>query len=363
MNKVAGPSGLSFTGSMKDLQLYSVYDHTTLVLTATHSGGTITLLSETYWPDSDSNIYITELGTLLEPYCRQYGSLTVSVTVKEFTKDSETAATENTYDLGTVIFGEVDPLDSNGEDMEASDFVNSHFLSILTGEKITAMGRHEMISAYGAQQLTVSALLKDGSTFTEKGSTLGNCNSIGSIYDFDVSPDNIYDLVGGTTQTLVTYTVSAGDRKQTFRCIEDQVPPSPSFVFKNSFGCWEYAYCTGTHTKTSDYTRTTAKIGGKTRNYKVEEARKFKANTGALNRSMAAWFDDLFRSQAVYLFTDTIRNKDVIITDSKSEISNDDDDMPSFEFTWQYAQRLHNILESEKKRVRVFDNTFDYTFE
>lgn len=35
--------------------------------------------------------------------------------------------------------------------------------------------------------------------------------------------------------------------------------------------------------------------------------------------------------------------------------------MPSFEFTWQYSQKLHNIMDVE--RERVFDATFDYTFE
>ena len=51
----------------------------------------------------------------------------------------------------------------------------------------------------------------------------------------------------------------------------------------------------------------------------------------------------------------------MIITDSKAEYTNDDAALPRFTFTYQYAQRLHNVLQLQREG-RIFDNTFDNTF-
>ena len=101
------------------------------------------------------------------------------------------------------------------------------------------------------------------------------------------------------------------------------------------------------------------------RNYRIKETRVFEANTGVLTVPMANWVDELFRSQSVYIvnFVDGFAHvgKEVVITDSKSDNSNDDDFMPSFTFSYQYAQRVQNVLQLDRAG-RIFDNTFDNTF-
>lgn len=81
---------------------------------------------------------------------------------------------------------------------------------------------------------------------------------------------------------------------------------------------------------------------------------------------MANWVDELFRSQTVHVvnFKDGHPNigKEVIITESKSEYSNEDEELPRFTFSYQYAQRNHNVL-NLLRSGRIFDNTFDNTFE
>ena len=46
---------------------------------------------------------------------------------------------------------------------------------------------------------------------------------------------------------------------------------------------------------------------------------------------------------------------------SQSIIENDSDDMPAFEFSYSYAQRIHNVMQCAHAG-RIFDNTFDHTF-
>jgi hypothetical protein len=83
---------------------------------------------------------------------------------------------------------------------------------------------------------------------------------------------------------------------------------------------------------------------------------------------MAGWADDLFRSDEVYVVNvisgqvvSRDGGKQVVITDSKSELTNDDDHLPRFTFSYQYAQRIHNVLQMNRVG-RIFDNTFDHTF-
>ena len=167
---------------------------------------------------------------------------------------------------------------------------------------------------------------------------------------------------------LTAYTVTAGSRRQRFEMDLSEPDCAPILEFYNSFGVWEYIYCTGTHQVSPDYKRSAARIGGMLRNYRIEETRTFKADTGIMNTAMAAWADELFRSPEVYVVnvidgsvTSSDGGKEVVITDSKSENSNDDDHMPRFSFSYQYAQRIHNVLQMNRVG-RIFDNTFDHTF-
>ena len=76
---------------------------------------------------------------------------------------------------------------------------------------------------------------------------------------------------------------------------------------------------------------------------------------------MADWADDLFRSDSVYLWVDGTLGREVVLSDSKSEITNEEDHMPAFEFSYTYAQRIHNVMQPGRVG-RIFDHTFDHTF-
>ena len=127
----------------------------------------------------------------------------------------------------------------------------------------------------------------------------------------------------------------------------------------------ELLYCTGLHQVSPEYKRNQARLGRFLRTYKLEETRNFKADTGPLNRAMADWVDEVLRSDEVRVcnfYNGQVRpGKEVVITDSKSDRSNDDAELPRITFTYQYAQRNHNVLQLYREG-RIFDNTFDDTF-
>ena len=53
--------------------------------------------------------------------------------------------------------------------------------------------------------------------------------------------------------------------------------------------------------------------------------------------------------------------KEMIVSDPKVEYGNNIDELPRITFTVQYAQKNHNVIQTARAG-RIFDNTFDYTF-
>lgn len=304
---------------------------------------------ETLWPVNNL-VTLTELGMLLEPFARQHLELPLTVTARQLDDNDGQVYTQtvNPY----VYFSLADV------GVSAADFYASSFLTLLQGPKTTAIGRLEYLHYYGSGAASCTATYTDGTTasFTPQA-VAGN-----SVYTtIDVSP---YHFTA-SGKTLASFVVSAGQRRQQF-VIDFRNPDcAPILIFDNSFGVQELIYCTGTHKVDPSYERKQTRIGRMLRNYLLRETRTFQASTGALSTAMANWADDLFRSQEVRVVN--IVNgfasigKEVVITDSKSEHSNDDDSLPSFTFSYQYAQRIHNVLQPERAG-RIFDNTFDETF-
>lgn len=343
------PQQLCFSSSLADIVFGTNAGSGRLVMTLTHNGSSMNILDETYYADSDGTVTLYDLSSLLEPYARQYLEVVVNCS---FTDSAGTASVTPV----TVLFSMADV------DMPAETFVNTHFLSILNGEKMTAMGREERLYMYGTGTVTVSAYIQMASgEFVTSADELSPIQTTGNIRQYDVSPSEVESVLGLVGGKILSYDVECGMRSQRFVMTEDSVPPAPSLLFTNSFGCQEFIHCVGTHKKDSKYDRQSTRIHGKLRNYRITENRQFVANTGWLNEAMADWADELFRSEEVYLWVDDTVGRQVVISESKSEITNDDDNMPAFEFTYGYAQRIHNVLQPSHAG-RIFDNTFDATF-
>ncbi len=352
---ISQPSACCFSSDIEDIVFGSTSENGTLVLDIYHgrsggsSGTRVNVLEEILYPTIDGHIEVTDLGMLLEPYAKQYLVIHLECSF--------------TDDAGTVSVSPVEVHYSAADvGMSASDFLQNNFLTILTGEKITALGREERVYAAGVTTVAITAFVRLVSgQFQTLTSDMNAAITTAGISQFDVSPQTIKTLIALVSGKLLSYTVTAGARTQQFVVTEDDVPPAPSLIFTNSFGCQEFLHCVGTHKKDSKYERSTARIRARLRNYHITESREFTANTGWLNESMADWADELFRSEEVFLWVDGQIGREVVLNDSKSEISNEDDHMPAFEFKYVYAQRLHNVMQPTHAG-RIFDNTFDQTF-
>jgi len=343
------PDSFCFSSSIGDIVFATSEERGAmrLAVQAVGSSEEVVVISETLYA-IDSRITLCELDALLEPYARQYQEFTLTCTF-----DDGQAATISPV---TVFYAKADV------GMDASTFVTTHFLTTLNGEKETSLLRDEYLYARGASSASIAAsvLLPTGAIASLTASLPAEATNV--VSRFRVSPAYVASLLSMPEgATLLSYSVTAGQRVAKFVVVTEQLPPAPSLLFVNSFGCEELIHCVGTHKKESRFNRSQARILGQLTNYKVVEDRVFSANTGALRSSMAEWADELFRSDEVRHWYSGAPGKSIVITESKSEITNDDDNIPSFSFSYVYAQRIHNVLQPSHAG-RIFDYTFDFTF-
>lgn len=309
--------------------------------------GDAVLLDENYVPDSSGRVIIHDLQRLVEPYLKTNLIESFSYTITDADASPKTRSFTVQYCAAE-------------SSLSAQSFMEKYFLSSLMGEKVTSFGRKEYLHLVTSEACTLKAVctyLSNGE-LTVETKTVKEVAELDKVVTVEVS-SALFEVAG---KQLVKYEIQAGQRSQLYLVDAECFDVAPSLVFTNSFGCQETFYCTGTHEVDPQFSRSASLIGGKYRNYLIDENRVFSANTGVLNVPMSMWADDLFRSREVYLLEDNIPGKEITITESDSKRTNDYDAMYIYTFKYRYAQRNHNILHLPKAG-RIFDFTFDNTFE
>lgn len=346
---ISQPDKLCLTSMLADIVFETTSKNGKMRLSLTVDGVKTELLSETLWPDNNGRVTISGLSPLLSLYTK--GLDDVDVIFSCSFEDAEGVASIEDV---TLLYGTVDI------GMSTSEFLSTHFLTILDGEKLTSLNRQERLSWYGTDRsIIIEADLRLPNGNCIKGSwTRDESDSLPSYHTVDISPRKVQELLGMIGGRVLGYTVRVGQRYQSFRVIEEQILPEPSLVFENSFGCEEFLHCTGTLKRQTKYERSQVRIGGKIRQYDTREECQFTANTGWMNDAMCLWAEDLFRSEDIWLWRDGSRSKKVVINDSKSEWDNEEDSLIAYEFTYTYAQKIHNVR-WRRKRERIFTEQFE----
>ena len=301
-------------------------------------------------------VALTDLSKLFTPYARRKLIVDVGITVQDL--DSADGVISTSTAECQVAYCAAEIIDGTNH-ISAEAWFRWHFLTLLQNCKFTGEGRLEYLHYLGTDTASCKAYYNDGTSEVFDNITPVGGNTRFTTLDCSVA------LFKKEDKLPIYYDIKAGYRDFRFY-VEPKGNPSPALLFVNSFGVEELLYCRGVHKVSPTYQRNSTYIEGKLKNYNIEETRKFEADTGYLSTEMAAWADDLFRSDEVRIvtFSDCKPRvgKEVVITDSKSEVTNEDNAMARFTFTYQYAQKNHNVLEYAKEG-RIFDHTFDNTFD
>ncbi len=245
----------------------------------------------------------------------------------------------------------------------AEEFLPSFFLTILMTSKKTSLARYETLSFYPQESCNVYADVSYYANETVTTYTVellpADSVTMDSVNMVDVSPKQFIDESKGA---IVSIAIHAGQRLFTLE-VDDTLPlAEPALLFRNNFDCWETIYLTGIQETEYDIKRSQAYIDGMYKQYDIEDTELFKANSGVLLGNMLRLGMDLGRATTIFLLDSHGNTGDaVVLTESEIKYSNDDNVLPTFEYTYRRCTPVTALLKIARP-VKLFDDTFDTTF-
>lgn len=233
----------------------------------------------------------------------------------------------------------------------ASTFVQTQFLTLLTGTKHTYTGATEYVSLWSdtttAATLTVTHTSLSGTTPT----------TITTTHDITLTPGiNTFAIVIGEGFAVKA---TIGQLTQTYTVIRHATPPT-TLLFTNNFGAVESFHFFGTLQREHKPTRESAVINGKHYNYSISSIPTHQVHTGEITDGMKGLFDDIVTSRHLWHRLYGI-DTPLSVTDNEWQYTNSPTHIASGTLTWreQCGAPLHhpNITKD------IFDFTFDQTYE
>ena len=303
------------------------------------------LFSEKFTVDKEGVIEITTIGELLEPYLEK--KLNQEFSYRIVDAQEEVSKTFRVQYCRAEI------------DIPAAAFLKNFFLTTMQGDKSILLDTPEFIHFYeDTPSSVVAQVVYDVEGVIQKEEKILKTQTTAHVINtLEVSPY----LLEKEGAKLIEYTIKADARSQRYIIDYQSVEARPRLLFTNSFGCQETFLCKGTLELESKITRSAGWVNSQLRNFDTQEERIYKANTGYMTPAVANWAEDLIRSKEIYLLNDRTPGKEIVIVDSKVNRSMRFDELPSFTFDYQLAQRNHNVL-LFKEAGRIFDASFDITF-
>ncbi len=246
--------------------------------------------------------------------------------------------------------------------LDATKYLGDFYMTSGHGDRDTALGRKELLPVYDADGETAVAVCTYADSDTHALTYV--TKQLGDVVDFvelDVSPDIFDDQQG---MNLIAYEVQCGRRRQRYRVL-DLPEADPVLSFVNRFGCRELLYFTGAKTTTAAYTRDNINLNRAYRIYHITEIVSHEAQTGPLRPSMVAVAADLARAKDVWLYdvASSTEGDPVAITAADIKYTNEDHTIADLALTYRLTRRRTMQGDEATRALRVFDSTFDKTYE
>lgn len=353
-----------FSCQLPDLEFAISMNRAKVAVEVEKSGERLEVFSENLYPSLGGIIRLQDLDILLEPYAGRWLTFDLWISVEEQSVSTDSGGNEVATVTARATWNtSVVSCRANILNMTAEEWCSKRFMTLIDGAKTTAVGFLEYL--YFVGNLPSAPVCKAYFDDNTDRTVPLSYTSIGDGYGrIDASPANF--LSSG--RKLLSYEIKAGDRIQNY-VVDNNVEPevAPVLLFWNSFGVQELAYCTGELKQVASFERKQARIGRLKETYSMEEKENFKADTGYLTFPMANWWREVLRSKDIQVMTvvnggvEPGSGKPVVITSEKHEISNAADHLPRITFEYEYADRNHNVFDI-RREGRIFDDTFDYTF-
>lgn len=356
------PDTLSMVGSMNTFEIYCS-SKTDVVFALRYQGSSTNIVQHTYTPNDKNRITVSvkdiilpllsfEVKDSIEPYIQPNIMKAFVATVYEV--GSEGSKKEFTF---SVIRAGVDRLADS-----AANFLKTNFLTWQPQTKGVTYYSPEFLTYYAAEasEVKCKAYIPAGHGYEEKVLTLASLEA-GKVYTVPVQYAIIAKLLGDDGILPHVYEIwveQAGERVtyvQQYYASDMKSEEEEWFLFENSLGGVDCFRAYGNSENTAEHTHNVAEIEEDSEEYRVDTTRKFKKNTGFLDKKERLWMLDFFPSLGKYVYHGNSLRK---ITVTDSDVNYEAKELPSnYTFTYKYsdARPYLNISRSEVGSFKQLD--------
>ena len=355
------PDALSMVGSMNAFEIYCS-SKTDVVFALRYQGSSANIVQHTYTSNDKNRVTVSvkdiilpllsfEVKDSIEPYIQPNIMKAFVATVYEV--GSEGSKKEISF---SVIRAGVDRLADS-----AANFLKTNFLTWQPQTKEVTYYSPEFLTYYAAEACEVKckAYIPNGHGYEEKVLTLASLEA-GKVYTVPVQYAIIAKLLGDGILPHVyeIWVEQAGERVtyvQQYFAGGMKSEEEGWFLFENSLGGVDCFRAYGNSENTAEHTHNVAEIEEDSEEYRVDTTRKFKKNTGFLDKKERQWLLDFFPSLGKYVYHGSALRK---ITVTESDVNYEAKELPSnYTFTYKYsdARPYLNISRSEVGSFKQLD--------
>lgn len=351
MDILLSPDTLSLVGNINHIIISSVKDVSFTL--KDHASGSI-VIQHTYTPSRTGRIEVDvrdiirplllfSLRNVPDPYRQPEIVKTFDVTVQELDANGEPAGDTQTKTF-TVIRAGVDSLAETPD-----NFLQHNFLTWQPNVKPVTYYSPEFLTYYAIDATVIKC--KAHLDSSDKDLILAHI-AVGECWTVPVQ----YAIIAGKTNALPLYydiwaENSAGERLtyiQRYYADDIRSENEEWILFENSLGGIDTFRAYGVGQTTSEHTHNIAEIEEVAEEYRVDTTRKFKKNTGHLDRKERLWLLDFFPSLNKYIYTASHIRRIVV---TESDVNYLVRELPSnYNFTFKYAdaQPYLNLPRTDK---------------
>lgn len=356
------PDALSMVGSMNAFEIFST-SKADVVFVLRYKGSSANIVQHTYTPNDKNRITLSVKDIILpllsfevkdssEPYAQPNIMKSFVATVYEV--GSEDSKKEFTF---SVIRAGVDRLSDS-----ATNFLKNNFLTWQPQVKAVTYYSPEFLTYYATATsvMKCKAYMWNGTAYEEKEVVLMNHMNAGTVYTVPVQYAIIAKKIGGSIQPSYYDIWVEQDGKrvtyvQRYYASDMKSEEEEWFLFENSLGGVDCFRAYGNSENTAEHTHNVAEIEEDSEEYRVDTTRKFKKNTGFLDKKERLWMLDFFPSLGKYVYHGNSLRK---ITVTESDVNYEAKELPSnYTFTYKYsdARPYLNLTRSDASDFKEMD--------
>lgn len=356
------PDALSMVGSMNAFEIFST-SKADVVFALRYKGSSANIVQHTYTPNDKNRITLSVKDIILpllsfevkdssEPYAQP--NIMKSFVATLYEVGSEGSKKEFTF---SVIRAGVDRLSDS-----ATNFLKNNFLTWQPQVKAVTYYSPEFLTYYATATsvMKCKAYMWNGTAYEEKEVVLMIHMNAGTVYTVPVQYAIIAKKIGGSIQPSYydIWVEQDGERVtyvQRYYASDMKSEEEEWFLFENSLGGVDCFRAYGNSENTAEHTHNVAEIEEDSEEYRVDTTRKFKKNTGFLDKKERLWMLDFFPSLGKYVYHGNSLRK---ITVTESDVNYEAKELPSdYTFTYKYsdARPYLNLTRSDASNFKQMD--------